>query len=163
MENNQKIDINETINEKPKKQDSFLVDFAKLGETIKNNKTLKDKRRGLRGKKKAMILALVKTLGVVSRAADMVKINNATHYTWMKEDKRYARAVEESKNVVDDYLETSLLSLALEKNPQVLLHIAKTKLKYRGYGEKQEIEHSAKEGIKFIIERQDERVPSETE
>lgn len=152
MEIEQKIQETNKKEQENKDNTDFLIDFSKLGEVIKSNKNLKDKRKNLRGKKKQMILALIKTLGVVSRACNSVGINNKTHYEWLKLDNRYKEAVEETKVVVDDYLETAFLGLALEKNPQILLHIAKTKLRHRGYGDYIVTEEVGKKDNKLIVE-----------
>jgi len=125
-------------------------------------KTDKKKIRGLNPRKKKMVEALVKSLGIVSSALLEVGIHRDTHYEWLKKDPLYKQAVEELNERKDDVIEKAFLSLVIDKNPSAVIHAVKTKLKHRGYGESQEIAHSLQEGVKFIIERQNARISPQT-
>jgi hypothetical protein len=123
----------------------FLGEIASFKDS--ENPTQSDTKRtkGLRGKKKAMVEALRSTLGVVMGACKKVGINRDTHYAWLKEDERYARACEEIQDLLLDFGENALLVLMQEKNPQAIVHFAKTKLKKRGYGESLEVKQEIKD------------------
>ena len=94
-------------------------------------------------KKKAMIEALEKTLGVVTTAAKMVGIERTTHYKWMENDAEYKANVDDVQNVVLDFAESALHKMVENHNPAATLFLLKTKGKKRGYIERQEIEHSS--------------------
>ena len=94
-------------------------------------------------KKKAMLEALEKTLGVVATAAKMVGIERTTHYKWMSIDRYYKIKVEDLQDVVLDFAESALHKMVENHNPAATLFLLKTKGKKRGYIERQEIEHSS--------------------
>lgn len=92
-------------------------------------------------KKKAMIEALEKSMGVVTTAAKLVGIDRVTHYRWLEKDKKYREAVNDVQNVVLDFAESSLFQMVKDHNPAATLFLLKTKGKGRGYVERQEIHH----------------------
>jgi len=94
-------------------------------------------------KKKAMLEALEKTLGVVTTAAKMVGIERTTHYKWMESDNDYKEKVQDLQDVVLDFAESALHKMIENHNPAATLFLLKTKGKKRGYIERQEIEHSS--------------------
>ncbi len=89
--------------------------------------------------KKALLKALEKSLGVVTVACKNVGIDRSTFYKWVKEDKEFARRVEEIENVSLDFVESKLFNLISEGNPAATIFYLKTKGKKRGYVERQEI------------------------
>lgn len=93
-------------------------------------------------KKKAMLEALEKAMGVVTTAAKMAGVGRITHYRWMEEDKEYKEAVDDVQNIVLDFAETALYKMVENHNPAATLFLLKTKGKNRGYIERQEIQHS---------------------
>ena len=94
-------------------------------------------------KKKAMLEALEKTLGVVTTASKMVGIERTTHYKWMANDKDYKDKVNGLQEVVLDFAESALHKMVENHNPAATLFLLKTKGKQRGYVERQEIQHSS--------------------
>lgn len=94
-------------------------------------------------KKKAMLEALEKTLGVVTTAAKIVGIERTTHYKWMESDNEYKEKVQDLQDVVLDFAESALHKMIENHNPAATLFLLKTKGKKRGYIERQEIEHSS--------------------
>jgi len=110
-------------------------------------------------KKKAMLDALEKTLGVVTTAAKMVGIERTTHYLWLKEDKEYKDAVEDVQNVVLDFAESALHKMVENHQPAATLFLLKTKGKNRGYVERQEIFHDGKletEVVQYRVNKKDD-------
>ena len=93
-------------------------------------------------KKKEMIKALVKTLGIVTQACELVKIERSTHYDWIKADKEYKRLVEDIQDVVLDFAESKLLKQVDEKDTTATIFFLKCRGKKRGYIERSEVEHS---------------------
>ena len=98
-------------------------------------------------KKRAMIEALEKSLGVVTTACERVGINRTTHYDWLKKDEDYARAVEEIDNVTLDFAESQLYKQIKDGNTTATIFLLKTRGKSRGYIERQEIDLSGDMGI----------------
>tara|TARA_R110000796_G_scaffold65562_1_gene151424 strand:- start:1749 stop:2111 length:363 start_codon:yes stop_codon:yes gene_type:complete len=94
-------------------------------------------------KKKAMIDALEKAMGVVTTAAKMAGIERTTHYKWMNDDEKYKSLVDDVQNIVLDFAESALYKMVENHNPAATLFLLKTKGKKRGYIERQEIEHSS--------------------
>ena len=84
-------------------------------------------------RKKAMLEALRRTLGVVTRAADLAGMERSTHYKWLDSDEDYKQAVEDMGNVALDFAESQLHALISEKNPAATIFYLKTKGKRRGY------------------------------
>lgn len=54
-------------------------------------------------KKKAMITALEKSLGIVTSACKNVGIDRTTHYQWLKDDVDYATSVKDIENIAVDF------------------------------------------------------------
>lgn len=90
--------------------------------------------------KKAMIKALEKSLGIVTKACEKVGISRITHYQWLKDDEEYKTSVESVEDVALDFAETALHQQIEEGNPTSTIFYLKTKGKKRGYTEKQEID-----------------------
>ena len=99
------------------------------------------KPRRTRQRKKAMIAALNKTLGIVCDAANIVGINKDTHYDWIRTDPDYARAVESIDDVVLDFAESQLHKQIQEGNTIATIFFLKTKGKKRGYIERTEVDN----------------------
>ena len=93
-------------------------------------------------KKKELLIALEKSLGIVTNACKLVKITRQTFYNYYNEDKEFKQAVDQMNEVCLDYAETQLYKLIQEGNPAAIIFYMKTKGKTRGYIEKQEIDHS---------------------
>lgn len=94
-------------------------------------------------KKKAMIDALHKTLGIVTAAAKLVGIDRVTHYDWLKSDPEYKKMVEDVADVALDFAESKLHKQIEKENPVATIFYLKTKGKKRGYIEKTEVDHSS--------------------
>ena len=99
-------------------------------------------------RKKAMIQALEKSLGVVTTAARQVGIERTTHYVWMKEDEEYKQAVQSIEDIALDFVETKLHTLIQNEDTAATIFYLKTKGKKRGYIERQELTGS--EGAPII-------------
>lgn len=112
-------------------------------------------------KKRAMLDALQKSLGIVSTACEKVGISRKTHYQWLKEDKEYRENVEDISEASIDFAESKLFEringVLIAGNGQTddereencyrvppsdtaLIFYLKTKGKKRGYVERTEIE-----------------------
>lgn len=112
----------------------------------------------LKKKQKLMIEALIKSLGNITIACESVGIGRTTHYLWLKENPKYKKEVEETEERTLDFFENALFKQAKAGNMTAIIFYLKTKGKKRGYIERteQSIEH--KNGIKFIIEDETNKV-----
>lgn len=102
-------------------------------------------------KKRAMLDALEKSLGVVTSAAKTIGIERTTHYKWLNSDPEYKAAVEEIENIALDFAESQLHKQIADKDTAATIFYLKTKGKKRGYIEKQEIDSIVKMEGKPII------------
>jgi hypothetical protein len=100
-------------------------------------------------KKKAMIDALEKSLGIVTTASKTVGIERTTHYLWMRTDPEYKAKVEELNDLVLDFAESQLHKQIKEGNTTATIFYLKTKGKKRDYIERTEIKHET--GIESAI------------
>jgi len=89
--------------------------------------------------KKALLVALEKTLGIVTTACKIVDIDRSTFYKYFNEDKDFAKAVKDVDNVVLDFAESQLHQQIKDSNTASTIFYLKTKGKNRGYVERQEI------------------------
>jgi hypothetical protein len=90
-------------------------------------------------KKKALLKALEKTLGVVTTACKKVDVCRTTYYDWMRNDAEFNKSVEELSNVALDFAESQLHKQISENSTAATIFYLKTKGKRRGYIERQEI------------------------
>ena len=88
--------------------------------------------------KKALIEALIKTLGVVTSACEIVNIDRTTFYRYYKEDLEFKNEVDDIQNIALDFAESKLHNLINNENPAAVFFYLKTKGKQRGYIERHE-------------------------
>lgn len=103
--------------------------------------------------KAAFIEAMYKTFGNVSASCRAVGLARSTVYQWRDSDPEF-KAQMESKDYEEAYMdaiEEKLAKLGLQdENPTVLIFLAKTKAKKRGYVETQESRHTGIPGTTVI-------------
>lgn len=93
--------------------------------------------------KKAFLDAMKKTFGNVTASCNAVGISRPTPYNWAKEDPAFAEQFNSDvyAESYKDAIEAKLAKLGMQdENPTVLIFLAKTKAKDRGYVEKTEIQ-----------------------
>jgi hypothetical protein len=102
--------------------------------------------------KKAVIQALEKTLGVVTSACKSVGIGRTQFYTWLKEDPKFKKEVNDIKNIALDFAESQLHKQIKDGSTAATIFYLKTKGKERGYVERveQEINFTEKPIFKGI-------------
>lgn len=96
--------------------------------------------------KKAMVDALIKSLGVVTTAAKIAGIDRSTHYDWLKTDDDYKAQVDSIEDIAIDFAESKLHSQIEKGDTTATIFFLKTKGKKRGYIEKQEYGLTNKNG-----------------
>lgn len=90
--------------------------------------------------KKAILVALEKSLGVVTAACKQVGIGRTQFYEWVKNDPEFAAKVDEIREVTLDFAESSLYQQIKKGNTAATIFLLKTKGKGRGYIERQEFD-----------------------
>ena len=89
-------------------------------------------------KKKALLEALEKSLGVVTTACKKVGVGRTMFYEYMK-DTLFAKQVEDIANIALDFEESQPHKQIQDGNTAATIFYLKTKGKRRGYIERQEI------------------------
>ena len=97
--------------------------------------------------KRNMILALQKTLGIVTSAAKQITENikdaeslRKIHYEWLKTDPAYKEAVESIEGIVLDYAESQLFKQVAKGDTTAIIFLLKCRGKKRGYVERAEMD-----------------------
>ena len=78
--------------------------------------------------KERMIKALESSLGVVTTALKVTDLSRTNYYKWLKEDKEFAKEVEEIENIQQDFIKSKYYECVKDKVPAVVIHAAKTRL-----------------------------------
>ena len=98
-------------------------------------------------RKKKLLLALYKSLGIVTKAAKMVTEDETDaeslrqiHYEWLKTDPEYKKAVESVEGIVLDYAESQLFKQVAKGDTTAVIFLLKCKGKKRGYIDKAEFD-----------------------
>jgi len=102
-------------------------------------------------KKKALLEALEKSLGVVTTACKKVGVGRTMFYEYMK-DTLFAKQVEDIANIALDFAESQLHKQIQEGSTSATIFYLKTKAKHRGYVERQEITGAEGMPTNFQIE-----------
>ncbi|WP_420551555.1 phBC6A51 family helix-turn-helix protein [Tenacibaculum aiptasiae] len=84
-------------------------------------------------KKKQMVKAMYSSYGNASLACRVVGINRSTHYRWLKNDNKYAIAIDEVYERRLDESEAILMELIAKGNTKAIIFYLTTKGKHRGY------------------------------
>lgn len=102
-------------------------------------------------KKKAMIEALEKSLGIVTTSCRIVGISRETHYRWMRTDEKYKASVDSIADIALDFAESQLHQQIRDKDTTATIFYLKTKGKKRGYVERYEQEVSGVAGGSIVL------------
>ena len=109
-----------------------------------------DKSRHI--KKKSILEALEKSLGVVTVACKQADVPRSTYYKWLNEDEDFAKAVKDIENIALDFGESQLHKQIGDGNTSATIFFLKTKGKKRGYVERNELDlTSGDEPIKINV------------
>ena len=84
------------------------------------------------------IEAYFKKLGHIGQACKTAGISRETYYIWLARDAEFKKRLREKIEHIDDTIEQVMTAKAIKGDKDLLKFIAKTKLKHRGYVERQE-------------------------
>jgi len=103
-------------------------------------------------KKRAMIQALEKTLGVITTACKTADVGRTQFYEWLKTDAKFKYEVDNIKNIALDFAESQLHKQIQEGNTTATIFFLKTQGKKRGYVERQEVEVQERKPLSWLNE-----------
>ena len=112
------------------------------------NKVNKKPRKSLTKKQLTFLEIFKKKACLVSTACSEANISRGAYYKWLNGNGLFEDGVNAAKEEFLDFGEAQIITLMKETkdgihvHPSAIIHFAKTKLKDRGYGDKQTIEHS---------------------
>lgn len=101
-------------------------------------------------KKKVFLSEYLKNNCNVSAAAEATGISRATFYKWMKNDEKFAEKVQETTEHLYDEVEKALYQRIQDKDTTAIIFFCKTKMKNRGYVEKQQVDVKADVQTKIL-------------
>ncbi len=116
------------------------------------------KRLSKRARQKLFIYEYEKSLFNISKACTEVGIERSTFYAWEKKDKLFKKELSQKVDRWGDLIENKMTTLALKGDSKLLMFLAKTKLKHRGYVEKTD-ELELKGSVQFIIKGVEDTYP----
>jgi len=90
-------------------------------------------------RKRAVLDALEKSLGVVAQACQTAGISRQTFYRWREEDEDFNESVKEVSEIAVDFVESQLFKQIQAGSTGATIFYLKTKGKNRGYVETQEV------------------------
>ena len=90
-------------------------------------------------RKKLVLEALEKSLGIISTAADAVGVSRRVVQKWLKNDVKFREAAEDTKDLSLDISESALHKLIKKENVAAVIFHLKTVGKKRGYIEKGDV------------------------
>lgn len=106
-------------------------------------KSLKTRKETTAQKKKRFIKAYASRLCNVSKACEVVGISRTTYYKWVDKDDKFKKALKDAEEDFFDSLESTMYAKAIkDQDTTMLIWLSKTKMKHRGYVERQEQEVS---------------------
>ena len=97
-----------------------------------------DQKR-VKAAKQRLLKALIKSLGIVTDACKLAKVERSTYYTYLKADPDFAKEVNSIEDVALDFAESALHDNIRNGKEASIIFYLKTKGKKRGYIERQEI------------------------
>lgn len=106
-----------------------------MGENVQPIK----KRLSTAKRKEAFLVALEKSLGIITPAAKACGIGRETVRQWREKDKAFAAKMDGVDALAGDFVETQLMKKVKGGDTTAIIFYCKTKLKNRGFMERQEI------------------------
>ena len=100
--------------------------------------TVKSVRERMEKGKEEVLQQLNNNSGIVASACKAAGISRYTFYEWCKNDPEFAEKVEDIKELQKDFCEALILKKMKEGDTTMIIFYAKTKMKDRGYIERQE-------------------------
>lgn len=93
------------------------------------------------------LAALKKSAGNITAACNAAGVSRSWFYVERDSDPEFASAINEVAEETGDFVETALIKQIQEGNTACIIFFCKTKLKHRGFVERQEVDHSGNIGL----------------
>jgi len=121
----------------------------------KKKKTLTKEEKELKVKQERFLQVFEKKLCNIKATCLAVQISRQTYYNWMDKVDTFKKEIADVQESFFDDLETKLYKKAIiDEDNTMLIFLAKTKMKHRGYTERTEMEDvSKREPIQVNIVR----------
>lgn len=116
-----------------------------------NRNSLITIRRRQSKRKAEFIDAFQKSLALVASTCRKIGISIPTFYNWYNEDSAFAAKIDEIRELAKDAVESKIYKKIDEGDTTMIIFYAKTKMKERGYVERQEV--TGRDG-KDLLEQQ---------
>jgi len=107
---------------------------------IKNNMKTDTKKN-----KEKLLIALKRTLGIVTPACEEAGISRNTFYKYYKNDLKFKEAVDEINEMTLDFVENQLLKKIKDGSERSILFYMKYKARKRGYTDSVDITSNGKD------------------
>ena len=88
--------------------------------------------------KKRLHEAMVRALGIVTKACEMVGVDRTTYYRYYNEDPVFRTAIDDCHEIALDFAESKLHKRIEQGSDTAIIFFLKTKGKHRGYVERSE-------------------------
>jgi hypothetical protein len=98
-------------------------------------------------KKKDFIEMYKLKAGHIADTCKAFNVDRGCYYDWMAKDPEFKQAIHDADEAKKDWIESMALKRISEASDTMLIFYMKTKLKDRGYIERQEVEHSGEINI----------------
>lgn len=98
-------------------------------------------RHGKRARQHLFLYSLAHTNFNITRALRKVNIRRKTYEDWLVNEPDFAELIDEINWHKDNFFEQAFIRRVQAGDTPAVIHAAKTKLRHRGYNEKQEIHH----------------------
>jgi hypothetical protein len=119
---------------------------------------MKKNKRTTEQKKEELLQALKDTYGIVSSACEKANVGRTTCYEWYRDDPEFKQAVDLINQDTGDFVEGALLKRIKEGDTTGIIFYCKTKLKNRGYVEKQEINLGGQQDNPVLVDNKRKNV-----
>lgn len=98
--------------------------------------------QGVKARQRLFLHALTNSLFNVSKSLKKVGLSKNMFDHWCQRDPDFAEMVREIAWHKDNFMESSLLGRVAAGDTSAIIHVARTKLRHRGYNDKIEVEHT---------------------
>jgi hypothetical protein len=128
-----------------------------MAKSAKNIRYLTMSKRQPELYKEKLLLALEKSLGIVTPACKEVGISRDRFYTYYNEDADFKKAVDDIQNVQGDFVENQLFKKIKEGSERSILFYMRYKGRKRGYSDELQINSNniSEISIKIIKDKDD--------
>ncbi len=103
------------------------------------NKGRKATRRRMSKQKEEFIEAFAKSLALISSTCRKVGISRPTFYNWYNSDELFAEQIDDIRELCKDSVENEIFKKIKDGDTAMIIFYAKTRMKDRGYVERQEL------------------------